>query len=123
MGNLTSQECGTVGVAEELLRGESVAYSVHLPKDCSSNWADCKVRVILIGVFEFICLGHTYKLFHFVHWFQNCFRFRSRTLRSGGGKFFSTLVDLEGEKREKTHFWVGFKPILKFCFFLPFFPF
>ena len=59
------------------------------------------VRVILILVFEFFCLGHTYKLFHFVHWFQNCFRFRSRTLRSSGGKFFVTLVDLEGEKRQK----------------------
>ena len=59
-------------------------------------------RVILIGVFEFICLGHTYKLFHFVHWFQNCFRFRSRTLRSSVGKFFGPLVDLEGEKRQKN---------------------
>ena len=26
----------------------------------------------------------------------------SRVIRSSGGKFFSTLVDLEGEKREKN---------------------
>ena len=60
------------------------------------------IRGILIQVFIFFHLGHTSKLFLFVHWFQNCFRFRSRTLRSGGGKFFSTLFDLEGEKREKN---------------------
>ena len=45
-------------------------------------------RVILILVFEFFCHGHTYKLFHFVHWFQNCFLFRSQALRSSGGKSF-----------------------------------
>ena len=49
---------------------------------------DVGIRVILIEISFFVCLGHTYKLFHFVHWFQNCFLFRSQELRSSGGKFF-----------------------------------
>ena len=64
---------------------------------CSINWGIlvrpeylCAhvSRVILIQIFFFVCHGHTYKLFHFVHWFQNCFRFRSRTFPSHGGKFW-----------------------------------
>ena len=70
-------------------------------------------RGILIGVFIFFHLGHTSKLFLFVHWFQNCFRFRSRTFPSPGGNFFGTLVDLEGEKRQqnaKFHNWLKTHP-------------
>ena len=46
-------------------------------------------RGILIEIFFFVCHGHTCKLFHFVYWFQNCFRFRSRTFPSHGGKFLA----------------------------------
>ena len=71
-------------------------------------------RGILIQIFFFVCHGHTYKLFHFVHWFQNSFCCCSRTFPSHAGNFFGTMVDLEGENGpKKPNFKIGLKPTQK----------
>ena len=51
-------------------------------------------RVILIIIFFLLPLLHGFKLFHFVHRFQNCFCFRSTTFPSAVRTFGQRLLVL-----------------------------
>ena len=57
-------------------------------------------RVILIGKIWFLQLLHGFKMFHFIHWFQNSFCFRSTTIPSAVRKFFG----LQWENGQKSFF-------------------
>ena len=57
----------------------------------------CQVGGFLFWIFLFLtCLGHTYKLFHFVHWFQNCFCLCCRTLPSISRKILPPMCCAQG---------------------------
>ena len=62
--------------------------SMSGPKTCHCG------RVILIQKFLFLQLLHGFKLFHFVHRFQNCFCFRSTTIPSAVRTFGQRLLVL-----------------------------
>ena len=61
----------------------------------------CANRVILIEKSLEFWFWHAAKLFSLLHWFQNCFCFRSRTFPSHVGTFFCSPVDLECENSPK----------------------
>ena len=67
-------------------------------------WRYTMVGWFLLRFFIFFCLGHTCKLFHFVHWFQNSFCFCSKTFPSHGGNFFWLQWELQWENRKKKVF-------------------
>ena len=55
---------------------------------------NCYNRVILIQKISFLQLLHGFKLFHFVHRFQNCFCFCSTTIPSAVRTFGQRLLVL-----------------------------